>query len=272
MRGLRKVAAALASAVVSVGSLAAAPPAQAATTAQFVGHRCNTYPLRSNTHENTAEAARRLSTAGPTAWCESDIWGLSNGTDGVWHDEVVGGAAARSSLPAGVTWSTPTRSLNAAQFDQIKTTGGSPTVTPVEMIQAAARYGIPRIVFEVRNALRNPNAIAAAASATGVSVVMYKIPAADCVVRVSGWTGLLGVKLSPTSPCTAQRFAEQGVDLVTQNIGSLVADNCRLVLAYRAAGLEIVAYGATASNYAQLERCGERRVVVNDAPLAASTW
>lgn len=248
-----------------------APPADAATTAQFTGHRCQTVD-RSNTHENTVEAVRRASLAGPGTWCESDIWGLSDGTDGVWHDPTVGGAAASSSLPAGVTKSTPTKSLTQAQFDQIRTTGGSPTATPVEMVQAAARYGIPRIVFEVRNALRQPALIANAAAATGVSVVMYKIPNAQCVVSVRGWNGLLGVKWAPNSTCTPQQFASQGVDLVTLNITALSENSCAKYRAITSLGMETIAYGATQANYPAYERCGGRRVMVNDPAASRATW
>src|SRR3712207_6738775 len=107
------------------GSLFIAAPADALSGSSLIGHRCRTYD-RAVTNENTVVALQDTAAGAPGAYCEIDVYRISDGTFIVWHDPTWSRVANHATLPKEIA---PTdRVVNATreQIAGIKTKGGAP--------------------------------------------------------------------------------------------------------------------------------------------------
>lgn len=260
--------------VLTAGLLTAAP-AYAVPGDKILGHRCRTYD-NSVTKENTIAAM--LDTRDINgAWCEIDVWKISDGTTIVWHDNTWGRAADHDTLPPGVRPTDPVKKATWAQVSQIRTKGGAPVPTFRQMIDASARNGVP-LVVEIRNSLPDPGALLSYAKQRLATVKYYQLPtSSNCTtgqldrLRAANNGAVIGIKMpGDASPCkmTPTRLQEKGASFISESAGKITAT---LVTDLRTRGVVVYARGAGRYTAKALLEKGVARLLVN-RPRDAVRW
>ena len=255
------------------GLLTATPAAadHAEPGEHVLGHRCRT-DARAASNENTVAAL--IDTAGmPGAVCEIDAWRIADGTVIVFHDGTWNRIADPATLPAGVGARDRVTAATWDQVRQIRTRGGRPVPTLQQMIDAAARYGIP-LVVDIRNTLSDPAGLVGYANARGADVRYYQPVPNSCTTRhidrfrAAGAT--VGVKLlSSCRPSPAQLQA-WGVSF-TQELSFLLTDPYLAEMDQRGIDVGVLDRGMTETLAESLVARGVDRVLL-DRPREALTW
>lgn len=211
---------AVAAAFALAGGLLTAAPAQADhgdPGDHINGHRCRTYE-RAVTNENTIAALEEVAQI-PGVVCEIDAWRIADGTVIVWHDRRWRRVADHDTLPPGVDPDDRPIDATWAQVSQVRTRGGEPVPTLQQMITAAAENDI-RLMVDIRNRLRNEDALVAHADAVGAEVWWYGLANSRCRTRPTdqflGSGHRVGVKML-RCVLTPQEIEERGFEFTSQS-------------------------------------------------------
>jgi glycerophosphoryl diester phosphodiesterase len=269
---VRGLLVATACAIALGGGLIVAPPADAVPGGNILGHRCRTYDP-AVTNEDTVAAL--IDTSGvPGAWCEIDVWRISDGTLIVWHDSTWGRVADHSTLPAGVRPTDPVTRATLAQVSQIRTKGGQPVATFARMIDASALYHVP-LVAEVRNSIPQPGTWVTYARTHLADVRYYRLPNKDCTtvvldqLRRAG--AIIGIKMGSSSTAcrlTPDQLQAKGASFISE-------DGYRVTTAYTSAlsarGIALYARGAGKFTGRAILANGAAKLLVN-TPRDAANW
>jgi glycerophosphoryl diester phosphodiesterase len=249
------------------------PQMQPLTGDRLLGHRCRTYD-QAVTHENTVTALIAIS--GVTgAWCEIDVWRLSDGTMIVWDDATWSRAADPATLPDGVAATDRVASAKWTQVSQIKTRGGSSVTTFTEMIDASVVHKVP-LVVEIRNAISDPAVWVDYAASAAASVRYFQVPtgstcAAVALGQLRAAKAITGIKMpNSTSACklTPQGVQDRGATFVLNTASEVTAS---YTADMTARGVDVYATGVTRTNARGLLGNGAKRLLV-ERPGDAVAW
>jgi len=254
-------------------SVVTADPARAVAGDHLTGHRCRqTYPSTA-TKEDTPAALIDVS-AVPGAWCEIDLWRISDGTMIVWHDATWGRVADPASLAAaGVSATDQVVKATAVQVSKIRTKGGEPVATFAAMIDASGAHGVPLLV-ELKNTVQDPASWVSYARQKSARVLYYKAPTATCKtplldqLRAAG--AEIGFKQTP-SGCrlTADQAKAKGASFVAPDVDLITLE---YTSAMHGVGIAVYARGGvTATNAQDMLGKGADRLTVKYVQ-AALTW